>query len=109
MKRYVVFLIIIFCLTGIVYAQSVGGFAGETQKCSGAISDAQNRLKQLEDESKELMFRRSALQRRHNMTKIRRSYFRAEIRKINQAQALNRKNLKQTRLELKSLQYNECR
>lgn len=73
------------------------------------ISDARNKLKQLEDEEKQLTSQRNALQLQNDRTnETRRGTIKDAIDKTRQAQEQNRKNLEQARKELQSLQ-NEAR
>ena len=70
-----------------------------------AMSDARNRVKQLEDEAKELTSRRNALQlNRNKINKTRRGPIDDEIGKIRAAQELNGKNQEEARKALQSLQ-----
>lgn len=69
-----------------------------------AISEAQNNIKQLEDEAKELTSRRNALQRRHDGANgSRRAPIKDEIDRTRQAQETNKKNLEEAREKLQSL------
>jgi hypothetical protein len=69
------------------------------------MAGARNKLKQLEDEQKELTSRRNALQFRHNRTNgSMRGPIKGEIDETRQAQDLNKKNLDQAREEIRSLQ-----
>ena len=73
------------------------------------ISDARNRLRQLEDDSTELTSRRNALQLQHDRTNgARRGPIKDEIERTKQAQENIRIDLKQAREELQSL-LNEAR
>lgn len=69
------------------------------------MTGIRSKLKQLEDEAKELSSKRSSLQSRHSKTNSAlRGPIKDEIDKTRQAQELNRKKLEQTRNELKALQ-----
>ena len=73
------------------------------------MSEARDKLKRLEDESKELASTRNALQIRHNRTNVaQRGSVKEEISKTRQAQDVNRKKLEQAREEMQSL-HNDAR
>jgi len=75
----------------------------------GVISDARNRVRQLEYDSTELTSRRNALQLQHDRTNgARRGPIKDEIERIRQSQENIRRDLEQARGELQSL-LNEAR
>ena len=69
------------------------------------MSDARNKVNQLEEEAKELTSRRNALQLQHGRASgTRRNNLRNEINKTALEQDANRKNLEEAQKELQSLQ-----
>ena len=70
----------------------------------GTMSDARSRLKQLEDEMKELTSQRNALQLRHDSTNgAWRASIKDEIDRTRQAQEQNKKDMEEARSKLQSL------
>ena len=85
-------------------------FNGNTESYwRGVISDARDRLRQLEYDSTELTSRRNALQLQHDRTNgARRGPIKDEIERTRQSQENIRRDLEQARSELQSL-LNEAR
>lgn len=81
-------------------------FYGNTESYwRSTMVDARDRIKQLEDEAKELTYLRNDLQsQRSRKNTLLRGPLNEELDQTRQAQELNRKNLEQARQEIQSLQ-----